>query len=114
MLFPLEDEVARTWRMVCEAVVDGRLGHAAKIATEASARDGSSRRLICIYTEDFSDMGDVKRVLSEVVEMGLCPRQGNGIYYKCDAFTYLGIESNNGYGLKASLYSSRDLLKDGY
>jgi len=111
MLFPLEDEVSRTWRLVCEAVVDGRLGHTAKIATEASARDGSSRRLICIYTKDFSDRDDVKSVLMEMVNVGLCPGEGNGIYYKCDAFTYLGIESNNTYGLKASMYSSREMLK---
>ena len=32
------------------------------------------------------------------------------IYYKCDAYTYLGINSGNDYKLRASLYSSEEIL----
>ena len=111
MLFPKADELSRTWRLVAEGVVDGRLGDTAKVATDTSGA-GSERRLICVYTKDFSDKEDVHRVLDELVHLGLCPAEGNGIYYKCDAFTYLGIESENPYGIKASLYSSRDVLRE--
>ena len=33
---------------------------------------------------------------------------GKGIYYKCDAFTHLGIAGGNQWGLRASLYGSLD------
>lgn len=109
MLFPTAEEIPHTWKTVVEAVIEGRLGIGAKIATQASGAD--QRVLICCYTKDWSDEDDVRRVLKELVDLGLCPRQGNGIYYKCDAFTHLEIESHNKYGLKASMYSSRDMLK---
>jgi len=112
MLFPEEKEISRTWKIVVEGVIQNRLGHIAKVATGPTDDiEGRGRALICVYTKDFSDEGDVRRVLEELVELGLCPREGNGIYYKCDAFTYLGINSNNSYGLKASIYSSRDVLE---
>lgn len=116
MLFPTEDDVDHIWRIVCNAVVSNRLGHSAKVAAEPASsigREGpgsESRRLICVYTYNYTDMADVQRVLDALVELGLCPAEGNGIYYKCDAFTMLGIDSGNQWGLKASLYSSRDLL----
>ena len=112
MLFPTNDEVVQTWKSVVHGTIEGSLGIGAKVATEAGGKD-TSRRLICIYTKDFSDMDDVQRVVEELVRLGLCPREGNGIYYKCDAFTYLGLESDNKYGLKASLYSSKDVLQQG-
>ena len=119
MLFPKADEVNRTWKTVAQAVVDGRLGNTAKIATAdppnifaLSGQRPESGRLICIYTKNFSDLDDVRRVLNVLVELGLAsrPGQGNAIYYKCDFYTYLGLDSNNKYGMKASLYSSKDLL----
>jgi len=111
MLFPEDKEVSRTWKTIVEGVIQNRLGHVAKVATGPTDAEGRGRALICVYTKDFSDEGDVRRVLEELVELGLCSGEGNGIYYKCDAFTYLGLDSNNAYGLKASIYSSRDVLK---
>ncbi|CAD6564689.1 MAG: hypothetical protein ASARMPREDX12_002405 [Alectoria sarmentosa] len=116
MLFPTADDVNRFWSLVATATATGELGHAAKVATN----DGSGNvrpRLICIYTEDFSDKEDVKRVLDRLVGMGLVNRKGpmgeaRGIYYKADVFTYLGIESKNEWGLKASLFSSNDVLAE--
>ena len=115
-LFPMADDVTRFWSLIATATAAGELGHAAKVATD----DGSGNvkpRLICIYTEDFSDKADVKRVLERLVDMGLVKRKGpmgeeRGIYYKADAFTYLGIESKNDWGLKASLFSLRDVLAE--
>lgn len=114
MLFPTEENMTSTWRTICEAIIDDRLGTTAKVAIANHSRNSSdkaiSRRLICVYTRDFSDIDDVMRVLEELVTLGLAPSEGNGIYYKCDAYTYLGIESDNPYKLKASLYSSKDML----
>lgn len=117
MLFPIAEDVNRIWSLVAAATADGELGHAAKVATDdGSGNQGS--RLICIYTEDFSDKEDVKRVLKRLVGMGLVNGKGpmgeeRGIYYKADAFTHLGIDSKNEWGLKASLFSSKDVLAEG-
>ncbi|THZ60002.1 DUF1917-domain-containing protein [Aureobasidium pullulans] len=116
MLFPKPDDVNRVWRLVAEAVVDGRLGDTAKVApadppNPFTGEQKQSSHLICVYTKDFSDLDDVRRVLAEMVELGLAPRNAadGAIYYKADVYTYLNIDSSNPYGLKASLYSSKDL-----
>jgi hypothetical protein len=107
MFFPSVDYVDSVWKTVVTALDKGELGNTAKVATD----DGSGQaRLICVFTEDFSDMEDVKRVLTTLVEKGLVDEEARPIYYKCDAYTHLDIKSNNAYGLKASLFSSRDIL----
>ncbi len=133
MLFPLPELITKTWSQIATATVNNDLGSAAKIASDEGKGDRVGR-LICVYTEDFSDMEDVKRVISKLVEMGLVDK-AKSIYYKCgmlfvaffgggmvlewcandsfmrvDAYTYLGINSGNEYGLKASLYASKDVL----
>ena len=52
------------------------------------------------------------RVVKELKRLNLISEKG--IYYKCDAYTYLEINSGNEYKLKASMYSSKDLLKEGF
>lgn len=91
---------------------EGRLGDTAKIATADPEARRDNSRLICIYTKNFSDLADVRRVLMELVELGLAPltTSDGAIYYKADVYTYLGIDASNQYGLKASLYSSKDLM----
>ncbi len=115
MLFPMADDVNRIWSLVATATAEGELGQAAKVATDDGS--GNAARLICIYTEDFSDKEDVRRVLERLVRMGLVMKKGpmgedRGIYYKADAFTHLGVDSKNEWGLKASLYSSKDVLAE--
>jgi len=109
MLFPRLDDASRYWYKVAEATTDNRLGTGAKISTGLG--EAREERLICIYTKDFSDMDDVRRVLDGLVELDFVNLNSpRGIYYKPDAYTYLDINSGNEYGLQASLYSSRDLL----
>lgn len=109
LLFPQVHEVNDVWRAVCEGVDANRLGTAAKVST--AGLPGDPARLICVYTKDFTDVEDVRRVLLALVEMGLVradmPR---GIQYKCDAYTYLGIYGRNEYGLSAGIYSSKEML----
>lgn len=107
MLFPTTDHVDSVWRTVVTALEEGKLGNTAKVATD----DGSGHvRLICVYTDDFGDKEDVKRVLGALAESNLVNAESRPIYYKCDAYTHLDIKSNNDYGLKASMFSSRDVL----
>lgn len=107
MLFPSVNNVDSIWKTVATAMDEGKLGDAAKVATDNGSGDD---RLICVYTRDFSDKDDVKRGLKTLVETGLVDEESRPIYYKCDAYTYLDIKSKNEYGLKASLFSSRDIL----
>ena len=115
MLFPTPSDVTIHWSLVAKATVAGELGHAAKVATNDGTQNA---RLICIYTPDFSDKKDVKRVLERLVAMGLCNRngaraEGHAIYYKADAYTYLELNSANEFGLKTSMFSSREVLGKG-
>jgi Domain of unknown function (DUF1917) len=115
MLFPLPHDVDAVWKQIAQGTLEGRLGCAAKVATD-DGNDAKPERLICIYTEDFSDKDDIMRVLRELKRLGLV-REGQDkfkgvIYYKCDAYTYLDITSDNEYKLKASMYNSRDMFAE--
>jgi hypothetical protein len=108
MLFPTPDQVDAYWDAVVKAMERGELGDVAKVALN----DGSGKaRLICVYTADFEDTEDIKRVVKKLVDIGLVEKGTRPIYYKCDAYTYLEISSKNDYGLKASMFSSRDVLE---
>lgn len=107
MLFPPADKVDSVWQTVVTALDEGKLGNTAKVATDDGSRQA---RLICVYTDDFGDKEDVKRVLRALAEKELVNAEWRPIYYKCDAYTHLDIKSSNDYGLKASMFSSRDVL----
>lgn len=111
MLFVGLEDIDNIWRIVSEAVTANKLGPVAKVATGSLKADNF--RLICVYTEDFADLKDVRRVLDALVKLELVPKGSvaRGIYYKNDAYTYWNITSNNEYKLKASLYGSKDMLK---
>jgi hypothetical protein len=125
MLFCETHEVDAIWYTVANATASNELGRAAKVAPRG--HEDRQSRLICIYTKDFTDMNDVARVLSKLRDLGLVSMRGKSIYYKCgrfpacctpgsysyylDAYTYLGLTSGNEYNIKASLYSSADILK---
>ncbi|RDL33826.1 DUF1917-domain-containing protein [Venustampulla echinocandica] len=110
MIFCPPEEVNAVWSIVARATAENDLGIAAKVAPD----DGNNRkpRLICIYTKDFTDRQDVSRVIHKLKSLGLVDATSNkSIYYKCDAYTYLGLNSANRYGIQASLYDSREFLK---
>lgn len=81
MLFPTYAEVNATWAPIARATAENDLGIAAKVATDHGQGDRVSR-LICVYTADFGDMADVRRVLKMMVELGVVGRSST-IYYKC-------------------------------
>jgi hypothetical protein len=109
MLFPSVDLVDQVWAAVARATSNGDLGISAKVATDDGSGDGRPR-LICVYTYDYEDLQDVKRVLMKLRGMGLLEKEKGLIYYKCDAYTYLNILRDNPYGLRASLFTSRDVF----
>lgn len=107
MLFPHRNDSNRYWRLVAATTTEGKLRVASKVAT-LDALDPVT--LICVYTYDFTDIDDVRLVLEKLVELDLCQTGGRPIYYKCDAYTYLDIKSNNRYKIRASLYSSKEII----
>ena len=111
MLFPHVNDLPRVWRMVAEATSEGKLGSVSKVGTY-DPFDSKDQTLICVYTYNFADMDDVARVLNELLDLDLCAKDGRTIYYKCDAYTYLGITSDNSYKLRASLFSSNELFRN--
>ncbi|KAL4960779.1 DUF1917 domain-containing protein [Aspergillus stella-maris] len=108
MMFITPDRIDHYWGAVAEATIAGHLGIGAKVATDAG--EGDRARLIAIYTRDYDDKDDVKRVLRKLAEMNLVKRGERPIYYKRDALTYLEIMSKNKYGIKATAFSSADVL----
>jgi hypothetical protein len=110
MLFPTSDDLPLVWRLVAEATAAGKLGPCSKVGTWEPDH-ATKPTVICVYTKDFSDLADVKRVLSNLNELNIV-KKAVKISYKCDAYTHLGIMSDNSYKLRASLYSS-DEVRDG-
>lgn len=126
MLFPPVHQVNHTWSIVAYAVATGQLGIGAKVSPKRVDPETRSR-LICIYTDDFSNKEDVIRVLRKLKELGLVSC-GRPIYYKCgkpfemfscyrssdwsgiDAYTHLNIFSGNRWGISETLYNSMEML----
>jgi hypothetical protein len=107
MLFPMSDDLPLVWRLVAEATAAGKLGPCSKVGTWEPDHV-TKPTVICIYTKDFSDLTDVKRVLNNLNDLDIVNRAMR-INYKCDAYTHLGIMSDNSYKLRASLYSSDEV-----
>ncbi|KAF9873606.1 hypothetical protein CkaCkLH20_09065 [Colletotrichum karsti] len=109
MIFCPPREVNEVWRIIARATANNELGIAAKVAPRQDAT-GKKDRIIAVYTADFSDMADVTRVLRRLRELKVVESTGRPIYYKPDAFTYIGIAHGNHWDIKASIYSSLDVL----
>ncbi|KAJ2896295.1 hypothetical protein MKZ38_005697 [Zalerion maritima] len=110
MLFPRESDVDQVWHTVATLTVKGELGIAAKVEPKPGpncpGHVAKKERLVCVYTYDFRDWHDLKRVLNKLRQAGLAGDKQ--VYYKADAYTYLGISSGNPWGLRASLHGSNE------
>jgi len=111
MIFCTVSEVDAAWDVIAKATANNELGIAAKVASKLATR-ANTEHLICVYTADFNDKQDVKRVASALHRLGFLPSTGKPLYYKPDVYTYLGISSQNPWGIKASIYDSRIVLKE--
>lgn len=86
------------WRLVKQAVEEGRLGPGAKVATLGNSSNGDpTRRPVIIYTDDCTDEADVQRVLIALRDLGI----KDALAYKTDEATARGE-----YGDRTSLYTS--------
>lgn len=113
MLFVPENRVDEVWETVVGATTMGYLGIQAKVAAKAAGKHHP--RLIAVYTRDFADKEDIKRVLVKLADLGLASNKSSRgqIYYKCDAHTYLDIFTKNEWGISPSMHSSGEMLRNG-
>lgn len=81
MLFCTVLQVNEIWEVVAKATANNELGIAAKVAPR-STTDKRTDRLICVYTADFSDTNDVRRVAEKLKQLKLIQSDGRPLYYK--------------------------------
>lgn len=81
MIFSPVSEVEAAWEVVAKATANNELGIAAKVAPKL-ATGANTEHLICVYTADFNNKQDVKRVASALHRLGFLPSTGKPLYYK--------------------------------
>ena len=73
--------------------------HAAKIQ-----KKNPDLHVICVFTENWTDKDDVMRVEKELRSLGVT----GVIRYKPDLYTHLNLYHGNKYGIKTTIYESKD------
>jgi len=70
------------WKLIMDALKNGKLGHSAKVSTAKVNPNAvnNSKRVICVFTENFDDKGDVERIEQELRRLGI----ENRLIYKLD------------------------------
>jgi Domain of unknown function (DUF1917) len=100
LVFVPARQVDPWWELIRLATEQGRLGISAKAATARPNELATSQRtkLICVYTRDWQDHGDVSRVLQQLRNLGVRSR----LSYKTDQATSSGV-----YGTGSAIYVSQ-------
>lgn len=81
--------VDAAWARIKEAIEQGRLGGMAKVATakKSPLERNPAERVICVYTDDWTDEYEVRRVHAELYDLGFTQLMS----YKTDEATRAGI-----------------------
>lgn len=95
-------------RSLTTATSEGKLGPTSEAAVYI--KQNPETTVIRIHSEEFSNADDVHRVLDELVNLNVRFAECKRVYYKCDAPIHPRTFSSNSYKLRASLYSSKDIL----
>jgi hypothetical protein len=88
LIFVDPEDVDEIWSNVKEAIEEGRLGSSAKVSTAKPNRlaGESKQKVICVYTYDWMDEVDVRKIREELRKIGIT----NKIPYKADEDTLSG------------------------
>jgi len=88
LVFVDKNDVDEVWDKIKKAVEEGKLGSDAKVATAKPnpLATNPNKRVICVYTYDYTDEQDVRRVREELRHLGINGR----IPYKTDEDTLSG------------------------
>ena len=84
LVFVPAHQLEDAWKQVKTATIEGRLGQSSKVARQIRPNQDP---LMCIYTKNWSDHGDLTRVLIELRHLGFTSH----LSYKEDIATYLGL-----------------------
>ncbi len=97
MLFVPWGQIDEVWAEIAQAVVSGELGPSAKVGPQGASE--GPQALICVYTYDFTDVADRRRVRARLRALG----HAKPLSYKPDVFTYWDVYSGNRLGVAASI-----------
>jgi hypothetical protein len=86
LVYRPRDEIDSAWLTIARATFNKKLGIGAKVST---AERDKARHVICIYTRNYLDLDDIKRIRSLLRDMGFT----ESLCYKPDIYTYLDIYS---------------------
>lgn len=84
LIFKDRRHIDELWGKIANAVKQGKLGVTAKVST---LRQERKEHVICVYTYNFLDRDDVRRVREILKELGIVQK----LYYKPDYYTITGI-----------------------
>jgi hypothetical protein len=95
LIFARISRIDDLWTRIKLATENGRLGDLAKVATAKPNPIAANSRMtvICVYTYDWTDEADVRRVREELRALGVTYR----IAYKADSDTDAGRYSKHGH-----------------
>lgn len=95
LLYVPKEHVDEVWRKVAELTEAGQLGPSAKVATaHSNPLSTGSGHVICVYAEDWRDVEDLRRIVSELRRVGLA--QG-WTFFKRDRETWAGAYGVTGH-----------------
>jgi hypothetical protein len=88
LLFVPAAQIDAVWAKIKLATEEGRLGSSAKVATARPNPNATNpdTKVTCIYTYDWTDEADVRRIRQELRQLGITSK----IPYKADQDTYAG------------------------
>lgn len=88
LVFVDAKNVDKVWAKIKKATEEGKLGSSAKVATAKPNPNATNpeTKVICVYTYDWADEKDVKRIREELKKIGIA----NKIPYKSDEDTLSG------------------------
>jgi hypothetical protein len=95
LVFVPVSQVDEVWVKIKDATEEGRLGDSAKVATAKPNPNSSdpSKKVICVYTYDWTDEEDVRRIRDELRALGIVSK----IPYKTDGDTSAGRYAKRGH-----------------
>lgn len=94
LIFIPLSQIDAVWEEIKTATEEGRLGSSAKVATAHPNPNATSpdTKVICVYTYDWTDEADVRRIREELRSLGITSK----IPYKADQETHSGQYANRG------------------
>ena len=89
LLFVNTQDIDEVWAKIKQATEEGRLGQGSKVATAKPNRNevDPRKKVICVYTYDWTDEADVRKVREELRQLGFAGK----ISYKSDNDTQFAL-----------------------